>query len=136
MVRGNAQDRARTDARRSAAKRTEPSTWKLFFLMDDAEFEADFVVARTVVGAKRAFSQMYGGKVRSTADLVTEIKNPPPWLRTSTWLGPDDDVLEEFGGKRLPSVDFPRWQFGSRVWGYPKTAAERYRLPTLTPGEP
>jgi hypothetical protein len=128
MARTKVQSKKPAKARKMPVKSAAP-LWKLFFVMDDAEFEADFVVARTVVGAKRAFSEMYGGGVRSAASLVAEIKAPPAWLKEATWLGPDDDVLEEFGGTRLPSIDFPRWQFGDRVWGYPKTAAERYQMP-------
>jgi hypothetical protein len=111
-----------------AAKKSPP-TWKLFFLVDQGEFEADFVVARTAPAAKRAFNAMYGDDMRAQIDLVAEIKDPPAWLKKATWLGPGDDVLEELGGKRLPALHFPRWQFGSKVWGYPKTMVERYRVP-------
>jgi hypothetical protein len=41
------------------------------------------------------------------------------------WLGPDPD-LTEFGGTKLPTIDFPRWQFGGRVRGSRKTLAARY----------
>ena len=109
-------------------KGSRGSTWKLFFITDEIGFEADFVLARTAVAAKRAFSDMYGGGVRSTAELVMEIDAPPAWLEQATWLGPDHDALEELGGKRVPSIDFPRWQFGDRVWGPQKTARERYSV--------
>jgi hypothetical protein len=112
-----------------AAKKSPP-TWKLFFLVDQGELEADFVVARTAPAAKRAFNSMYGNDMRAQIDLVAEIKDPPAWLKKTTWLGPGDDVLEELGGKRVPALHFPRWQFGGKVWGYPKTMADRYRVPT------
>ena len=100
--------------------------WKLFFVTDDKEFECDFVIARTAVGAERVFKNVYED-LPGNADLVIEIKRPPSWLKKPTWLGPDPN-LEEFGGERLLTMDFPRWKFGRSVWGSPKTLEARYAI--------
>lgn len=101
-------------------------TWKLFFVTDDEEFECDFVIARSAAGAERVFKNVYDD-LPGNADLVTETKQPPSWLMKATWLGPDPD-LEEFGGERLLTMDFPRWKFGRTVWGCTKTSEARYAV--------
>lgn len=109
---------------RMATKRA-PTPFKLYFVVDDAEFEADFVVARTEPQACRVFRDMYGHDAECFAELLT-YDHPPAWLTEPVWLGPDDAVLVELGGRRLDSIGVPRWQFGNDVWGYPYTDAERY----------
>ena len=101
--------------------------WKLFLVLDDADFEADFVIARDAAQAERVFQREYGD-LPGHAELVVEIERPPAWLTTAMWLGADPD-LSEFGGKRLASLDFPRWEFNGRAWGCPKTLAQRYPKP-------
>jgi hypothetical protein len=108
-----------------ARSKPKVSRWRLYYVTDAAEFECDFVIARSAAGAKRLFTTEYGD-LRGDADLVIEIDKPPEWLTKSCWLGPDPD-LAEFGGTKLPTIDFPRWQFGDRVWGSRKTMAARYQ---------
>jgi hypothetical protein len=117
----------RTTGRKVKSGRVTPL--KLYFVRDSHDFECDFVIAKTERGAWRVFDGMYGfgegaqGKV----ELVTVLKTAPAWVKGPMWLGPTAN-LSELGGIRLTSIDFPRWRFGDKVWGPPKTGADRYRL--------
>jgi len=103
------------------------STWKLYFVTDDDDFECDYVIAKAARRAERLFTEQYGD-LPGHAELVTVVTSPSPSLTEACWLGPDPD-LAEFGGERMASLDFPRWRFGDRVWGPPTTMAERYGKP-------
>lgn len=100
---------------------------RLYFVTTLDDFEADFVIAKTVAGARKIMDAMYGldGEL-CPADLIMTIDGPwPAWLDGPTWLGPDPSVLSDLGGKRLPSIGSPKWQFGGRVFGSEKTYVER-----------
>jgi hypothetical protein len=117
--------RAKTRAKPKAGLKAKASRWRLYYVTDAAEFECDFVIARSAAGAERVFTAEYGD-LPGDAELVVEIDKPPEWLTKGCWLGPDPD-LTEFGGTKLATIDFPRWQFGDRVWGSRKTMTARYQ---------
>ena len=95
----------------------------LYYVCDAWQHECDFVVARTDKEARRIFSDMYGG-LSGYADRVGAAED----FAESVWLGPDAPELAKLGGVRLASLDFPRWQFGARVYGCEIPPAERYRM--------
>jgi len=68
-------------------RRAAATTWKIYLVMGDAELEADFVVARTDLTARRAFLSVYGDG-GANAELVAPIEKPSHWLKRAMWLGP------------------------------------------------
>ena len=98
-------------------------TWSLYYVTTTDEFECDFVLARDIWESKRVFSEVYGG-VRSRSRLVMDLPKSIK-IREPMWLGPDPD-LTRFGGRRMPSTAFPKWQFGARVFGCEITPKKRY----------
>jgi hypothetical protein len=92
--------RAKTRAKPKAGSKAKASRWRLYYVTDAADFECDFVIAKSAAGAERLFTAEYGD-LRGDAELVVEIDKPPESLTKGCWLGPDPD-LTEFGGTKLP----------------------------------
>jgi hypothetical protein len=83
--------RAKTKAKPKAGLKAKASRWRLYYVTDAAEFECDFVIAKSAGGAERVLTAEYGD-LPGDAELVIEIDKPPEWLTKSCWLGPDPDA--------------------------------------------
>lgn len=104
---------------------------RLFYAEVGDGFECDWLIATSAAGARAELRGMYGAD--APIDFVVQVMVLEAGHEPG-WLGPDAPVLAELGGVDCSINGFPRYRFGSRVYGRSEAnCKDPYGVPNNNP---